>query len=165
MVKDSIVVTKSRIAQTYSNIAMYIAFFLAATIAIFTYNSRDDILPIYNIVAEEETIGGEIDDFFRYVRYLFVFFILWNSAREVMGGILRGADLRMIAVTWLTIGVLLFGLPLELIFTVKLKTKFFGIWFGLNVGMASACLAYFYTMWDHDFEMSTFKVLQEKEAK
>ena len=85
--------------------------------------------------------------------------------REVMGGVLRGADLRMVAVMWLTIGVLLFGLPLELIFSVKMPQKFFGIWFGLNIGMASVCLAYFYTMWDHDFEMSTFKVLQEKEAK
>ena len=144
---------------------MYLALFIGVAIAIFTYNSRDDILPIYNIVAEEETIGGLVDDFFRHVRYLFVIFILWNSMREVMGGILRGADLRMIAVMWLTIGVLLFGLPLELIFTVKMKAKFFGIWFGLNIGMASVCLAYFYTMWDHDFEMSTFKVLQEKEAK
>ena len=43
--------------------------------------------------------------------------------------------------------------------------KFYSIWFGLNAALAFVFTSYFFNLMTHDFEMSTFKVLKEREER
>ena len=104
-----------------------------------------------------------VQEFIHKSRYLIAGFILWNSIREVLEGSLRGLTEKALALTLYSIGVLLIGIPLQIVLFVKMDQKFFAIWFALNAAMAFVFIAYFFNLMSHDFEMSAFRVLQDKE--
>lgn len=153
-------------AKKYTKVT-YVFACITAVLAALPYLSDNElILKIYNIPVQTDWDMSEsfpVQELISKSRYLIAGFILWNSIREVLEGSMRGLTEKSLALTLFSIGVLLIGLPLQTILFVKMDQKFFAIWFGLNAAMAFVFIAYFFNLMSHDFEMSAFRVLQDKE--
>ena len=151
-------------AKTYTKTTWYFAAITAAVVSTTIYFSKGAILSLYNIRIDDETdLSYSVEELISKSQYLVIGFIMWNSVREVLEGPMRGLTEKTLALTLFSIGVLIIGLPLQTILFVKMEQKFFAIWFGLNAAMAFVFLSYFFNLMSHDYEMSTFRVLQNKE--
>ena len=81
-----------------------------------------------------------------------MFYILFNTAQEVLLGALKGGHDTSSAMTMNSVGTLIIGLPLQIVLFVTMTSKLAGIWFGLAVGMLFVCIFFIVRLSRHDYE-------------